>query len=446
MAGNDRAMVSDSASLMQIYMQDVGKIERVTPAEECVLSRQIQIGRRLAKIRDKHSDAPQTDQAKDHHLKEQIHEVLKQLPPMQKVADVLVECAKERSPANCGALLTKPTLQKLLTEKCEEDMLEKVASKLKTDTDEARDSIAELDYVLALIPFEQLIAHDGKLLTCTLLTVPSQITKQLSETPILAIWSEHWQSVDTIGRAARKRLIEANLRLVIALVGQHHANNWATNSMDLIQSGNVSMIRAVDKFDYRRGYRFSTYSTWWIRQAIQRTLSENSRAMRLPAHAEDMVAKVLRVQYRLIHTYGVEPTIARLATELNLDPSQVEWLLNLTHNVKSLYSIVGGEDGIPVHETISDPDQPTPEDEAVSGSIVAIVRQLFDKILTQKEQQVIRMRFGIGHPQPYTLKEIGDELGMSKEKARLITLNALRRLRKSAHKESLREYWMSGSQ
>lgn len=426
---------------MQIYMHDVGKIERVTPAEECVLSRQIQIGRRLAAVRDKNGDIPLSDQAKDHHLKEQIHDVLTQLPTMQKVADVLAECAGERSPATCGVLLTKSNLQKLLTEKCETELLEKVATKLKITTDEARDSIAELDYALALIPFEQLVAQNSGLLALTFLTAPSQITQQLSETPILAIWSAHWQALEATGSAARKRLIEANLRLVIAIVGQHHANNWGTNSMDLIQSGNVSMIRAVDKFDYRRGFRFSTYSTWWIRQAIQRTLSENSRAMRLPAHAEDMVAKVLRVQYRLIHTHGVEPTIARLAAELKLDPSQVEWLLNLTHNVKSLYSIVGGEDGIPVHETISDPDQPTPEDETVRGSLVTIVRQLFDKLLTQKEQQVIRMRFGIGHPQPYTLKEIGDELGISKEKARLITLNALRRLRHSARKESLREYF-----
>jgi RNA polymerase primary sigma factor len=239
------------------------------------------------------------------------------------------------------------------------------------------------------------------------------------------------------GEAARTHLIRANTRLVVSIAKRYLGQG--VPFLDLIQEGNLGLIKAVEKFDYRRGHRFSTYATWWIRQAITRALADQGRVIRLPVHLSDRIRKVYQVAQQLEQDWGRQPTPEEIAQELSLPPQKVQWMLKVSQRPLSLEKPVGEEEDSELGSFIPDEDSPTPSDSAYHN----LLQEKLDDILTSltpREARILRLRFGLQDGRSYTLEEVGRKFGLTRERIRQIEHEALDRLRHPSRSRQLRDY------
>ena len=238
-------------------------------------------------------------------------------------------------------------------------------------------------------------------------------------------------------QAARQRLIEANLRLVVSIARRYMVSGLPL--LDLIQEGNLGLIRAVEKFDWRRGFKFSTYATWWIRQAITRSIADRSRTIRIPIHVHDRVNKAIKVSRRLAQELGREPNDEEVAEELGATPPQVRELLMISREPVSLDTPVGDEsDEARLEDFIADPEAEAPLEAATRTLIHGEIEDML-LTLSPRERRVLQLRFGLADDQQRTLEEIGRRLGMTRERVRKIETVALRKLRDPSRTARLRD-------
>jgi len=289
---------------------------------------------------------------------------------------------------------------------------------------------------------------DSDTKTGDLLSVPEGVTvndpvrmylKEIGKIPLLTSEEEVElaKDIEQNSEEARRRLAEANLRLVVSIAKKYVGRGMLF--LDLIQEGNLGLIKAVEKFDYRKGYKFSTYATWWIRQAITRAIADQARTIRIPVHMVETINKLIRISRQLVQELGREPLPEEIAQEMNISEDRVREILKIAQEPVSLETPIGEEDDSHLGDFIEDHDAQAPADAAAFELLKEQLEDVLDT-LSAREEKVLRLRFGLDDGRSRTLEEVGQFFGVTRERIRQIEAKALRKLRHPMRSKRLRDY------
>ena len=348
----------------------------------------------------------------------------------------LIEIGKQR-----GELTTKQINDLLEEFDFDIEQVDKLYEKIEgSNIKIVEDLELEIDADIESIPIEELEGGDAETSDNMGVDDPVKVyLKEIGRVPLLSAeeelkLSEQMAEGDS---AAAKRLSEANLRLVVSIAKRYVGRGM--QFLDLIQEGNLGLIKAVEKFDYTKGFKFSTYATWWIRQSITRAIADQARTIRIPVHMVETINKVKKVSSQLLHKNGHEPTAEEIAKEIDMPLEKVSEILRVSQEPVSLETPIGEEEDSHLGDFIPDDDAPAPA-EAAS---YALLKEQISKVLstlTPREEKVLRLRFGLENGRQRTLEEVGKEFNVTRERIRQIEAKALRKLRHPGRSKKLRDF------
>ncbi len=365
----------------------------------------------------------------------------------QKRLDELYEYGKSK-----GTLTYKEIMDRLMELQMDSDQLDRVLETLdaygvSVVNDSSDDTVSISDDQAADVAAATAAADESANDPIDL-SIPEGISiddpvrmylKEIGKVPLLTAEEEIEiaKRLEAGDESAKQKLAEANLRLVVSIAKRYVGRGMLF--LDLIQEGNLGLIKAVEKFDYRKGFKFSTYATWWIRQAITRAIADQARTIRIPVHMVETINKLIRVSRQLLQQYGREPTPEEIAAEMGISEAKVREIIKIAQEPVSLETPIGEEEDSHLGDFIPDDDAPAP---AEAASFTLMKEQLMDVLdtLTPREEKVLRLRFGLDDGHQRTLEEVGKEFNVTRERIRQIEAKALRKLRHPSRSKKLRDY------
>tara|TARA_Y100001970_G_scaffold114029_1_gene142161 strand:+ start:1907 stop:3406 length:1500 start_codon:yes stop_codon:yes gene_type:complete len=420
---------------IRMYLKEIGDVKLLSRKDEEVLARTIDLKYKYKNMYDE-LDESSPDLINSIDLIKQIFESLVTLKPILESIGKFYGVTKTNA-LSLSYLASQESEINKIHGVYSEDLIKYVADVNNISNDEVTQKIKELSDLLGLIPpdLTELLDDDFTKSNLKNALKHKDFIDQLSMYKMII--DSHFNQILSRSDLAQNHLAEANLRLVVSIAKKYIGRGLTL--LDLVQEGNIGLIRAVEKFDYRKGFKFSTYATWWIRQSITRAVADQSRTIRIPVHMVEQINKILRVSRRLVQEKGVEPTSDDIAKELDMDTDKVNEILKASQDPISLEAPIGEEQDLNLADLIEDQNAESPQNSASKNLLKSQIIEVLET-LSPRERQVIEYRFGINDSRPRTLEEVGQTFGVTRERIRQIEAKALRKLRHPTRSLTLRDY------
>ena len=427
----DLADITDDS--MRLYLTEIGRVNLLTAKQEQTLSRQIEEWKHLEAIETELEAL--TDGSVNAWMC--VLHLIQRIGQLGPIVDAVCRYNATPRPETLSDVLIDEKLSEHIDGVLPEEMLLFAAEILDREPEDVKQGLIELSLAIRLLPTEAaaVFATSPAIRELQDLELaPGFIEALKSYEPV---YSRHFASVKNAGRRAQLHLSEANLRLVVSIARKYLGRGMPLS--DLIQEGNIGLMRGVQKFDYRKGFKFSTYATWWIRQAVSRSIADQSRTIRIPVHMTEIVNKLNRVSRQFVQEYGRDPTDEEIGSGMDITAERVREIRKLAQLPLPLEMPVGEDGHAQLGDFVEDRNQVPPVEAA---SYLLLKEQIADVLstLSEREARVLELRFGLGDGISHTLEQVGQEFGVTRERIRQIEAKALRKLRQPSHSRKLRDF------